>query len=197
MNAPPPIQGLHQKKSEKGNGSPPPDRRPHGTMAALVTLLVLSLLVPACIMTGPVQNEPLPAEQRPLPESHAVSRIPVPSASSPVVTASPGIHETRLLSVFRVGEEVRFGGETILAPGDRLVVEVFSPSFQPTAKGSLSGSYGASRTVAVQKGPVGGLNHWEAVFQTAGWSPGEYTVLVTGIDVPVRGEDSFLLSPNI
>ena len=86
------------------------------------------------------------------------------------------------------GDILHVEGETILSPGNRLIVVVEQPEFGPTSKYNPADPTGGSQTVVVMPGESGSMNRYEAEFPTRGWNCGNYTISVTGIDVPVRDE---------
>ncbi len=91
------------------------------------------------------------------------------------------------------GDILHVEGETILSPGNRLQVTVEQPEFGPTSKHDPRSPTGGSRTVVVIAPENGSMNRYEADFPTGDWNCGEYTIIVTGIDVPVMDEHPFTL----
>jgi len=93
-----------------------------------------------------------------------------------------------------VGEKFTISGTTNLAVGDRLQVDVYSSSFNPTTK-SQSGEYtGASGVVTVVAGNAG-RNMWSFDVDASGFRPDEYIVKVAGITEDVAGSTTFTLLP--
>ena len=74
-------------------------------------------------------------------------------------------------------------GTTILSPGNELLIEVTEMEFSPTNKTDDTAFSGTSAIVTVEKGRVDSRNTWEYTLDTTGFSPGEYQVLITGIQV--------------
>lgn len=79
-----------------------------------------------------------------------------------------------------IGGIMEIGGKTNLAPGDRLLVTVTPFAFSPTQKTAGSGAPGSSGTVTVQQGS--GYNYWTYSFDTTGFEPGDYQVIVESVD---------------
>jgi len=92
---------------------------------------------------------------------------------------------------YRVGNVVTLMGNTNLAAGDQLQVEIISASFTPMPKGQESGFSGISGTVTVIPGTP--LNTWTFTFDTTGFRPDEYLVRVESVDVGVIETGSFRL----
>jgi len=79
------------------------------------------------------------------------------------------------------GEVFTLNGTTSLAPGDNLLVEITSSSYQPTSKNQPSGFSGASGMVKVVAGS-GGKNTWSFDVDTSTFTPDEYVVKVSGVE---------------
>ena len=90
------------------------------------------------------------------------------------------------------GRPVVITGTTNLAPGDHLIVNVYSSAFTPTPKTQSGEFYGTSGSVTVQPGP-GDLNSWSFLVHTSTFAPGLYLVTVSGVDVPAGDSTSFTL----
>jgi hypothetical protein len=92
------------------------------------------------------------------------------------------------------GTPLFVSGTTNLAPGDRLMVSVYSSAFTPTMKGQEGQFYGASGSVIVQPG-AGGTNTWSYRVDTSSFAPGRYSILVEGIEVQAGDSAIFNLVP--
>jgi PGF-CTERM protein len=140
-----------------------------------------------------------------------IGGLGAPQAANALITAldSPYIDDTYTTLTFLVqvprvtigpvgqvpaGTVLRITGTTNLAPGDHLMVTVTSSLFGPTTKGQGGQFYGASGSVAVQPGP-GGVNTWSFSTDTSAFAPGQYLVLVSGVDVQASASTSFTLVP--
>ena len=93
--------------------------------------------------------------------------------SSPTATINPiGDRQT--------GDKFTINGTTSLAPGDDLMVEIYSSSYVPTTKTQSSGFSGASGVVKVVAGS-GGRNTWSFDVDASTFAPDEYLVKVSGV----------------
>jgi hypothetical protein len=92
-----------------------------------------------------------------------------------------------------VGDRFTITGNTNLAVGDELMVEISSESFRPTNKMQPSGFSGAGGTVRVQKG-TDGLNKWSFDVDASTFAPDEYTITVSGILQDVKGSSRFRIT---
>ncbi len=80
-----------------------------------------------------------------------------------------------------LGDKFAVSGTTDLAAGKNILVEIYSSSFQPTAK-SQSGEFsGATGTVVVIQG-VGGLNTWSFDIDAINFKQDEYIVRVSDVN---------------
>jgi hypothetical protein len=147
------------------------------------TFLVLAALL---LTAGCVQEQAPPATP---PETGVQTPVP---ATTIQLTATPGPTPNESLGgpiqfipggAYHVGDRIRMTGTTILSPGNQLLIEVYSLSFAPTNKTSETAFSGASAIVTVQKGTIHSENTWEYMLDTRGFNPGEYQVLITGIQV--------------
>jgi hypothetical protein len=84
---------------------------------------------------------------------------------------------------YHVGDRILMTGTTILSPGNQLLIEVTAVAFGPTNKTEDNRFSGSSAIVTVEKGQVNSQNTWEYILDTAGFLPGDYQVLITGIQV--------------
>ena len=75
------------------------------------------------------------------------------------------------------GKNLSISGTTKFNTDNTILVEVFPASFGPESKYNSSMTGGGSVTVPVTKGDSD-LYQWNASFQTAGWKPDEYIILV-------------------
>jgi hypothetical protein len=81
-----------------------------------------------------------------------------------------------------VGDTFMINGTTNLEAGDELQVELVSSSFQPTPK-EVSGEFsGTAGTVKVVEG-TGGINTWSFPVNTITFTPDEYIVTVSAIEL--------------
>jgi hypothetical protein len=151
-------------------------------IAGTVLLLIIILLISGCIQEQAPQTTPPATEVQETP-------MPVTTAQ---VTPSPGLTPNESLGgpiqfipggEYYVGDRILITGTTILSPGNQLLIEVSALSFTPTNKSEENTFSGASAIVTVQKGMVNSQNFWEYTFDTTGFNPGEYQVLITGIQV--------------
>jgi len=113
--------------------------------------------------------------------------------STSLVVTAPRISIDTLRQV-SVGTPVTLTGTTNLAPGDTLLVSVTSAAFTPTTKTQEGGFSGTSGSVTVEPGP-GGVNSWSFPFDTTTYVPGEYIVIVSGVEVQVADSTTFTLVP--
>ena len=88
------------------------------------------------------------------------------------------------------GSNFTVTGTTNLAPGDNLLVEITSSSYQPTTKNQPSGFSGASGMVKVVAGS-GGKNTWSFDVDTSTFTPDEYIVKVSGVEQDATASTTF------
>jgi hypothetical protein len=88
------------------------------------------------------------------------------------------------------GSNFTVTGTTNLAPGDNLLVEITSSSYQPTSKNQPSGFSGASGMVKVVAGS-GGKNTWSFDVDTSTFTPDEYIVKVSGVEQDATASTTF------
>ena len=93
--------------------------------------------------------------------------------SSPTATINP-------IGDRFTGDKFTINGTTSLAPGDDLMVEIYSSSYVPTTKTQSSGFSGASGVVKVVAG-TGGRNTWSFDVDASTFAPDEYQVKVSGV----------------
>lgn len=89
-----------------------------------------------------------------------------------------------------VGEYFTISGSTNLAVGDKILVEITSSSFYPTTKTQSSGFSGASGVVTVVAGS-GGMNTWSFDVDTSTFTPDEYIVKISGMEVDMTASAYF------
>jgi len=94
-----------------------------------------------------------------------------------------------------VGENFTISGSTNLAVGDKLLVEVYSSSFQPTTKDQDSSFSGATGVVQVVPGIDG--NMWSFDVNAKDFKPDTYIVTVNGIIQNVRGSATFTILKSL
>jgi PGF-CTERM protein len=81
-----------------------------------------------------------------------------------------------------VGDKFTVTGETNLAVGDQILVEIYSSSFTPTQKTQSGAFSGATGTVTVVAGTgTGGLNTWSFNVDASTFKPDEYLVTATSV----------------
>jgi hypothetical protein len=95
-----------------------------------------------------------------------------------------------------VGDRFTIGGNTNLAAGDALNVEIRSSSFTPATKQQSGGFSGSSGRVTVLPDP-GGNTCWTYTVDASGYQPGEYTVKVSGILQDVTGSATFTILDHL
>jgi hypothetical protein len=77
-----------------------------------------------------------------------------------------------------------------------LLIEIQSVEFGPTNKSDLSYNSGATAVIEVEKGSPEGPNTWRYLLNTSGFVPGNYSLEITGLNVPgFRESGSFTLIP--
>jgi len=91
-----------------------------------------------------------------------------------------------------VGDQFTVGGQTNLAGGDKLQVEITSSSFGPTKKSQDSGFSGSTGIVQVVAGN-GSMNQWSFPVDASSYKPDEYIVRVSGVSVDVTGSTTFTI----
>lgn len=153
--------------------------------------LMVLLAIGAFVVTGCVQAPP--------ESSETTTPIPVPSTTEPsagvnVTTGTPPVPATPIPQendtipfipggVYHAGDRLILEEPTILSPGNRILIEVRSVSFQPTSKTSDNRFYGVSGIAIVGKGTADSINSWRFEIDTRGWAPDEYQVQIQGITV--------------
>jgi PGF-CTERM protein len=81
-----------------------------------------------------------------------------------------------------VGDKFTVTGETNLAVGDQILVEIYSSSFTPTQKTQSGAFSGATGTVTVAAGTgTSGLNTWSFDVDASTFKPDEYLVTATSV----------------
>jgi hypothetical protein len=157
--------------------------------AAIVLILLPLLLLGGCISQPATPPLSLPGspETSPAPTTLPVETTPTEKPSESLggpVQFIPG-------GEYHVGDRIRMTGTTILSPGNQLLIEVSSLAFSPTNKTTENQFSGASAIVTVEKGEADSQNRWSYVLDTAGFVPGDYQVLITGIDVPAFQKSAY------
>jgi PGF-CTERM protein len=83
-----------------------------------------------------------------------------------------------------VGDKFTITGETNLAVGDNIIVQIYSSSFTPTEKSQSGAFSGATGTVQVVAGTgTSGLNQWSFYVDTSTFEPGEYLVTASAVAI--------------
>jgi hypothetical protein len=155
---------------------------PMKRIAGPVLLLVVILLIGGCV------QEQAP----PSPPGTTGVQAPSPSPTAAYVTQSPVMSPNESLGgpiqfvpggEYHVGDRILMTGTTILSPGNQLLIEVTGLAFAPTNKTEDNQFSGASAIVTVERGRENSQNTWEYILDTTGFTPGDYQVLITGIQV--------------
>ena len=94
-----------------------------------------------------------------------------------------------------VGDRFTISGNTNLAVDDKLLVEIYSSSFNPTSKQQSGEFSGIAGVVSVVPGS-GGYNQWSFDIDTSTFKPDEYLVQVSGLLVDVTGSATFNVIPG-
>ena len=166
-------------------------------------VLLCSVVVGVILLSGCVQ-EPASHPRPTLTGSPGA----IPEAS-PEIIASPAVPslapardpqggELRLFpgGTYHTGDQILISVSTNLAPGNEVLIEVYSRSFGPTDKRDGSWFSGISAVVVVEEGPSGGANILRYELDTTGFAPDEYQVVISGITVPAFLETAtFTLLP--
>jgi hypothetical protein len=146
--------------------------------SALLFLIVILLC--GCLQSQPQTSSP------------AATPFPgvTPEVTTPVVSPAATPDETLGGPVrfvpggeYHVGDTIILSGTTILSPGNELLIEVSELAFSPTNKTEDTAFSGASAIVTVGKGSEDSRNTWSYTLDTTGFAPGDYQVLITGIQV--------------
>jgi hypothetical protein len=146
----------------------------------LAVILLALILVCGCIQD---QSQPASLRTTTSPEL-------TPSAGAPGESPAPTPDESLGGPVqfvpgreYHVGDTILLSGTTILSPGNEILVEITELEFYPTNKTENIAFSGESAIVTVKKGRGDSNNTWEYTLITAGFNPGDYQVLITGIQV--------------
>ncbi len=91
----------------------------------------------------------------------------------------------------KVGDIVTISGQTNLAVGDNLLINVVSAGFTPTEKGTGGGFAGAGGSIVVQPGSP--LNTYRFDVNVSAFPPGDYLVSVESIETGFRDSAEFVL----
>jgi hypothetical protein len=144
----------------------------------LALLLLLAILLCGCIQD---QAQPTTPEATPFPEGTSAPGTPAARATPDESLGGP----VRFVpgGEYHAGDTILLTGTTILSPGNELLIEVTELGFSPTYKTEDEGFSGASATVTVRRGLEDSRNTWEYTLDTTGFAPGDYQVLITGIQV--------------
>jgi hypothetical protein len=150
------------------------------TRALIAAVLVGWILLSGCVQeTGDsnVPESPGPATAPPTPPVQmTVMLLPYGEPVTGPVQFIPG-------GVYRVGDTILITGTTILSPGNPLLIEIRSIAFGPSNKSDPDYFSGATAVIEVLKGSSEGQNTWRYVLNTSGFSPGEYSLEITGLKV--------------
>lgn len=155
-----------------------------------VSAFFCAVLAGFFLVSGCVQDfSPLP---QPAPEE-------TPEPFLDIILSPPDRTEPRLVpgGTYQAGDRILISGITNLAPGNEVLIEVYSRSFGPTDKRDGDGFSGASGVIIVEEGISSGENILQYELDTTGFAPGEYQVLFSGITVPaVWKSATFTLLPG-
>jgi len=91
----------------------------------------------------------------------------------------------------KAGDIVTVFGQTNLAVGDKLQINVVSAGFTPTEKGTGGGFAGAGGTAVVQQGSP--LNSYSFDVNVSAFPPGEYLVTVESVEPVFQESAQFVL----
>ncbi|MGA2934777.1 MAG: hypothetical protein ABSD81_06450 [Methanomicrobiales archaeon] len=91
----------------------------------------------------------------------------------------------------KAGDIVTISGQTNLAVGDILLINVVSAGFTPTEKGTGGGFAGAGGSVVVQPGSP--LNTYSFLVNVSTFPSGEYLVTVESVETGFRDSAQFVL----
>lgn len=145
---------------------------------------------PAEVTTAPIASIPAtPGTEGTSPVIPGTS-VPVPGVVLPgeLVLTPPGPYHS--------GDRIKISANTILSPGNPILVEVVSAGFHPTDKMNDTRFYGTSAVVYVEKGVIESDNYWSYQLDTTGYGPGLYQVEVSAVLVKgYRLSSSFTLLP--
>lgn len=108
-------------------------------------------------------------------------------------TAAGEQMEIREVDNVTAGETVIISGTTNIAPGNHLIITVTPAWFGPTKKSEPGGATGTSGRVVVQEGNAT-TNTWVFAADTAGYEPGEYTVIVEWVEGDASASTTFTVS---
>jgi hypothetical protein len=105
----------------------------------------------------------------------------------------PGIAaaQTGSIQFSKSGDIVTISGQTNLAVGDKLLINVVSAGFTPTVKGTGGGFAGAGGSVVVQQGSP--LNTYSFEVNVSTFPPGEYLVTVESVETGLQESAQFVL----
>jgi hypothetical protein len=147
----------------------------------LTPLFLLALI----LVCGCIQDEAQPPSLKTPPSPEVTPSAGTPGVS-PVLTSDESLGgPVRFVPgrEYHVGDTILLTGTTILSPGNELLVEVTELEFSPTNKTEDTAFSGATAIVTVEKGRGDSENTWEYTLETAGFTPGDYQILITGIQV--------------
>ena len=146
----------------------------------LLLLFLAVTLVSGCIQD---QSQPTTLLVTPFPEvTPSAAKQPI----SPAVTPDESLGgPVRFVPAgkYHAGDMILLTGTTILSPGNELLIEVTELEFSPTNKTEDNAFRGVSTIVTVGGGREDSKNTWEYTLDTTGFTPGDYQVLITGIQV--------------
>jgi hypothetical protein len=160
---------------------------------AMVVLLLVGLSAAAGCVTrdqGPVVQPTVPVTTAPVSLVPATTGTVTPPITAVLETALPtpvqsppswGDLELYPAGPYHAGDRIRISANTILSPGNPILVEVLSAGFDPTNKMNDTRFYGTSGVVNVEKGIADSNNRWSYELDTTGYAPGLYQVQVSAL----------------
>jgi hypothetical protein len=148
--------------------------------------LIAAVLVGMVILSGCIQ------EKDPIGITESPVLTMVPTTPSVLVTVTPtpaggpatGPVQFVPGGMYHVGDEILITGTTILSPGNPLLIEIQSIAFGPSNKTDPAYFSGTTAVIEVMKGSPKGQNTWRYLLNTSGFIPGEYSLEITGLNVP-------------
>lgn len=156
---------------------------PIGCIAVMIVAVAL-LCAAGCVQPGAPTGTPVTTGTPPPTSAQTVLPTTVPATPQPSSPPGPGYVPFVPGGEYHVGDRIRLYGTTILSPGNQLLIQVSPLAFNPTNKTEPGSVSGVSAVVTVMKGSVDSVNTWDYIIDTGGFAPGEYAILISGIQVP-------------
>jgi hypothetical protein len=146
------------------------------------------------VVTASVSPVPATIDTRTPTMTPPGTSLPTPAQTSP---SSWGDLQLSPAGPHHTGDRIRISANTILSPGNPILLEVLSAGFDPTNKMNDTRFYGTSAVVNVEKGFGDSNNRWSYQLDTTGYAPGLYQVQVSALLVRgYRLSGSFVLLPG-